>query len=182
MLAILLIMAFIVAVGATVVEVINTEICTEENAGMFVNNPVNCRAFYYCGMNGPSAGECPVGLYFNEIGQNCDAPHNVNCTEPFECPANEVHIFEIDNSCVDYIICVNGYKIERTCPIGLHFDTNVGLCNRLELTQCTRDLCINMTTDPNELYAVASRDNCYEYVYTSTFWLLFVKYNLTSLY
>ncbi len=50
----------------------------------FINNPINCRAYWHCGDadSPPTESECPDGYNFNENTQMCDYPEDYPCEDP----------------------------------------------------------------------------------------------------
>ena len=42
-------------------------------------NPESCASYFHCANGRPYEGNCPAGLLWNGIKQECDFPENVNC-------------------------------------------------------------------------------------------------------
>ncbi|KAG4078252.1 hypothetical protein HA402_011324 [Bradysia odoriphaga] len=57
---------------------------TFDDFPIFANNPINCRAYWFCGYADaePIPDYCPDGYNFNEGKQLCDTPEEYPCTDP----------------------------------------------------------------------------------------------------
>lgn len=170
-----------------------SRVCKNRPDGYFVNNPINCAAFWICSNRLPHDGACNDGMNFNEEMQVCDTPENFFCEEsetpettdpadptdepttetvesttlparrPFECPDNEMASFPIPDTCTTYRLCFGGSFKIQRCADGLHFDEVSGQCDFADRIKCTRGLC-PAENDIDHIVTHPSENSCNEYV------------------
>lgn len=80
---------------------------------------------------------CPTGFYFDFEQEVCAPSAQVACER---CPEQGVVTFPVDGSCMDYLICVNGQELDRTCAVGARFDPTRLECVPRELVECEFDV------------------------------------------
>lgn len=58
--------------------------CAEFPDEFFVNNPDNCRAYWFCqdALTPPRESMCPEGFHFDQGEQICNLPENYPCEDP----------------------------------------------------------------------------------------------------
>ncbi|XP_037825398.1 uncharacterized protein LOC119613456 [Lucilia sericata] len=55
-------------------------VCLNHAMGEFVANPLDCKKFYLCGLNGEAVpASCPPNMLFNPVSKICDTQSNVRC-------------------------------------------------------------------------------------------------------
>ncbi|RWS07696.1 peritrophin-1-like protein [Dinothrombium tinctorium] len=91
-----------------------------------------------------STGLCPDGLVFNSYASfsrpRCELPFGVDCTtrpklqppQPTEQCPRLYGMFRHDADCSKYKHCDNGIMFEGTCPEGLSFSEEYGVCDWTE--------------------------------------------------
>lgn len=139
--------------------------CKEfEEFPWFVNNPINCRAYWYCAYEGAEArpDECPEDYHFDEGQQLCNSPDEYPCIddpeepEPTEEPPTSTttrrpppgNVCEglpdgrfVNNptGCRSYFECQNEVALPRQCDMGLNFNEERQICDRPTFTPCTNE-------------------------------------------
>ena len=78
-------------------------------------NPESCASYFHCANGRPYEGNCPAGLLWNGIKQECDFPENVNC----DISIGEAAKFKVDykkefSSCIANIIACFRSKKDPT--------------------------------------------------------------------
>lgn len=131
-------------------------ICDEARLYTFIPDVRDCRAWLYCGTQGPVRGICPNEYFFNPRTRLCDWPHNVDC---FQCPSNVgLHQILMKGSCRSFIRCINGIPAQHICEKGLEFNEITGQCDFQENVGCqTGFRCPDEL--PNNGTIIAMRDN-----------------------
>lgn len=139
--------------------------CDGKENGWFINDPSHCHAYFVCWNNRISlSGRCN-DLNFNEAEQLCDWQYQcisppTTTAEPetttveieietptpepetdSRCPASGIFNIMKPGSCVDYFLCINGIAMPRSCLPTLHFDSELGGCNREDVVRCLRNEC-----------------------------------------
>lgn len=140
--------------------------CQNRPNGYFVNNPVDCQAYWVCYNGSAHGAACRPGLNFNEAAQVCDNPENYPCANgddeadpEFRCPAAGIHMYPMPDSCTRFRFCFAGHLAVRGCAVGLEFDERLRRCNFAELVECTRGQCPPVN-DPQNVVTLASRVRC----------------------
>lgn len=137
-----------------------TSKCTGLPNGHFINNPVNCQAYWVCWNELPFNGTCPPDFNFNETGQLCDYPENYPCNQ-FICPPNGIHVFEKERSCTEFHFCFAGSHSVQSCAPGLHFSSELRHCVLPAVANCQRDRCPE-ENDINNIVTFPSEHSCEE--------------------
>lgn len=114
---------------------------------------------------------CSSGLHWSILDNMCMDADDANC--PFEddeneeiskdyedngCPSTGISSIPNSESCEEYFLCVNGNKLARNCPNGLHFSRSTLTCTDPDTAQCFLDGC-----PPNELGFLPHEDDCTKY-------------------
>lgn len=135
-------------------------ICDGVIEGHFLDNPLNCAAFFQCVNGRANAGECPGGTWFNYEAQLCDAPWHVRCDAEIseivelKCVENEkpkytiscrgsqdLHTVRHPYDCNQYYLCVSGLPILRSCAPGLEFNAEENQCMEPGSANCHFSVC-----------------------------------------
>lgn len=94
----------------------------------------------------------------------CDYQENVAC---LTCPKTIPSYFNypIDNSCSQFLRCINGNGSLLECPDQLHFDSSKGECNFPDQVNCTiPDVICPVNSTPSNPTFVVDKKNCSMYV------------------
>jgi hypothetical protein len=79
-----------------------------------------------------------------------------------ECPAEGIKQISHPKSCEKYILCVNGFEIERECAGDLHFSREKRMCVDPEIAGCEEN---DIEECPDEgVKSISHPDNCEKYV------------------
>lgn len=133
-------------------------ICDGVPEGRFLNNPLNCPAFFQCVNGRAHAGECPGGTWFNYKAQICDAPWHVACDSEhseviqLECITeqryviscrgrDDLHTIQHPRNCSEFYLCIGGEAVLRQCAPGLEFNTEFQQCMLKEDANCVFSEC-----------------------------------------
>ncbi|XP_035223247.1 fibrillin-3-like isoform X2 [Stegodyphus dumicola] len=93
----------------------------------------DCRGFILCIEHIGFKGSCSSGLLFNPKTENCDFPENVQCEvspDPsgYQCPEYE-GLFPHTDDCKKFIHCAHGFPYIKDCPVNLHFNPTLKVCD-----------------------------------------------------
>ena len=137
------------------------DVCDGVANGTFVNNPINCQAYWLCLDGRTYCGNFKNGFNFNEEEQVCDHPDNFACeNEPeFQCPESGIHSFPLPRNCTAFHFCFAGQHAILSCADGLHFDETLLKCNFPEQARCARDRC-PLENDINNIVTWPSEEDC----------------------
>lgn len=134
-------------------------ICEGVENGRFIDNPLNCAAFFQCRNGRAYSGECLNGTWFNYEDQKCDVPWNIRCDaeaseiielecvedeEPhytINCRSNNLEAISHPFDCNMFYLCVNGLPMLRSCAPGLHFNIDTNQCMKPEEANCRLTEC-----------------------------------------
>jgi Chitin binding Peritrophin-A domain len=100
---------------------------------VFVNDYTSCSNYFSCLKGVAFPKKCPDGRWFSKNPLGCHLPQTVDCEI---CPSEGVINVGVPESCTEYILCINGNALERTCAPGTRFDRTEGRCNLEELVPC----------------------------------------------
>nr|CAI5828871.1 unnamed protein product [Callosobruchus analis] len=114
--------------------------CPEPNG--FFADAEQCDKYYEC-VNGKITEKlCPDGMVFNDYSseyEKCDLPFNIDCKsrpklqepQPSEhCPRKHGYFaHEEKHICDKFYYCVDGKYNMITCPNGLVYNENAGICS-----------------------------------------------------
>ncbi|KAI4483567.1 hypothetical protein M0804_007827 [Polistes exclamans] len=139
--------------------------CPPDDHNKLVQIPheTNCSLFYKCNRGQKILHQCPPTLHYNPRLNICDFPENAKCEikskdevdngqdladiskdlviEPVqrECPLDSfgeiVHLAHEFN-CSLFYKCVNGKKVRFQCPLGLHYNPVLQVCDYPEYVNC----------------------------------------------
>ncbi|KAF2883115.1 hypothetical protein ILUMI_23056 [Ignelater luminosus] len=100
-----------------------------------------CDKYYECSDGQITEKLCPDGMVFNDFSseyEKCDLPFNIDCTQrpklqtpqPSDhCPRKNGYFgHEETNICDQFYYCVDGKFNMITCPSGLVYNENTGIC------------------------------------------------------
>jgi len=134
------------------------EKCQARNNSYAVGDSEQCDKFYDCGTSGKLTERlCDDGFVFSLAINQCDYPHNVNCsnrphlqptksTNP-QCPRmNGFYAFPWSESCSKFYHCLEGSAYEKNCPEGVIFDDTKGACVHPDLaarSECSATKVLN---------------------------------------
>ncbi|XP_043486985.1 chitin-binding domain protein cbd-1-like [Polistes fuscatus] len=135
----------------------------DHNKLVHIPHETNCSLFYKCNRGQKILHQCPPTLHFNPRLNICDLPENAKCeskpedevdkgqdladisidlvVEPVnrECPLRSfgevVHLAHEFN-CSLFYKCVNGKKVRFQCPLGLHYNPVLQVCDYPEYVNC----------------------------------------------
>lgn len=93
-------------------------------------SPDDCQIFYRCSNGVLYEQSCPNGLYFNPNTSVCDYPSRVNC----KCKCGESYPNPTD--CQWFYRCAHGILYAHSCPDGLYFNSNTGVCDHPSNVNC----------------------------------------------
>lgn len=85
---------------------------------------------------------CGAGLHWSIEENRCMDPDDAECPwreeddEIETCPEEGVKAISHPDSCEQYILCVNGFEIERNCPPGMHFSRDIRNCAHPLVANC----------------------------------------------
>nr|XP_018906591.1 PREDICTED: probable chitinase 3 [Bemisia tabaci] len=116
-----------------------TDECPEPN-GYFADG-YQCDKYYVCTDGVITEKLCPDGMVFNDYNpsvEKCDLPFNIDCSQRPErqtpkpsqhCPRqNGYFAHEDGHICDKFYYCVDGKYNAITCPAGLVYNENTGIC------------------------------------------------------
>lgn len=129
----------------------------------FVDNPINCQAYWFCEREDSEAviDFCPDGFNFNEESQLCDFPDVFPCDNPEnptttpeddttttvrpQPPRNVCEglpngrLVNNPTLCRAFFECQNDIAFPRQCDVGLNFNEELQICDRPSFTPCSND-------------------------------------------
>ncbi|XP_060526256.1 protein obstructor-E-like [Cylas formicarius] len=121
-------------------DALTSDECPEPN-GYFADAE-QCDKYYECRDGQITEKLCPDGMVFNDFSteyEKCDLPFNIDCSQrsklqqpqPTEhCPRkNGYFAHEERNVCDKFYYCVDGKFNMITCPNGLVYNENAGICS-----------------------------------------------------
>lgn len=112
--------------------VAQAQACVGLPNGSFVRNPRSCAHFFSC-LNGiATEGQCTGGLYFDPRLEMCRHPQYVECETVVgvDCPLTPAFSIQaFPSTCEQFVTCANGFPTLFTCPLGLHFNAALGICD-----------------------------------------------------
>lgn len=101
-------------------------------------HPNSCNEFLMCYNSELWEMTCPVGELYDAWRGVCDDARNVKCLDE-RCPpkgSNEVRFLPADQ-CDQFIRCFDGEPHLFTCPVGRHWNSNLGFCDEPRFAGCT---------------------------------------------
>ncbi|KAJ8981606.1 hypothetical protein NQ317_011885, partial [Molorchus minor] len=131
-----------------------------------------CNRFVHCWDGGFEERECPEGFLFSTRGY-CDSAENVDCSGRTpnsnkiedspnqECPL-ETGTFRDTNKCNAFYTCLFGKIVARyTCPEGLNFNDNIGVCDYANRVDCSKNKIhkVKGTGNDNSISSVNGSNN-----------------------
>ncbi|XP_030081010.1 peritrophin-44 [Drosophila hydei] len=103
----------------------------------FQPDGATCRGYFYCGDYGtvhdidPTWGQCPEGLFYDDINKTCAIPTSVVCTHNRCEGRGTMLVASSSNDCHNYIHCVDGVEVEeKTCHWDYFFNEKVQGCTK----------------------------------------------------
>ncbi|XP_069691258.1 peritrophin-1-like [Periplaneta americana] len=111
------------------------------NGSVYFPDACNCTSFYQCSHGKAILQVCPVGLHWNIKKNQCDWPDKAGCVPP-SCPGKDPTVplfFPNPRSCETYFQCSNGILYCRQCPPGLHFNTQLNVCDYSYNVKCSTE-------------------------------------------
>ncbi|XP_055620278.1 uncharacterized protein LOC129764806 [Toxorhynchites rutilus septentrionalis] len=100
--------------------------------------PNTCDRFILCVSGVQSQDQCPTGLQFDHVKEQCNLASVVGCAADITCsptddPASPT-LIPHPHDCTVYFICVAGEPIKQVCPEGTEFNGNH--CDMPENAEC----------------------------------------------
>ncbi|KAJ8941130.1 hypothetical protein NQ318_004249 [Aromia moschata] len=121
----------------------------------FFADAEQCDKYYSCVDGQITEKLCPDGMVFNDFSieeEKCDLPFNIDCSarpklqepQPSEhCPRKHGYFsHDAKNVCDKFYFCVDGKYNMITCPNGLVYNENAGICSwpdEAKRTGCTSE-------------------------------------------
>ncbi|XP_053677822.1 peritrophin-1-like [Anopheles nili] len=99
-----------------------------------VENPRDCRSYYYCFDGQPIFGTCGPGHRFDAWRQSCQQSTVQEC---FPCPSSGAINMPHPTSCGKFVLCFQGVAHERSCPTGLLFNRQLAQCDLSSNVSCS---------------------------------------------
>ncbi|XP_071053319.1 peritrophin-1-like [Onthophagus taurus] len=112
----------------------------------FYPHPYYCAKFIECNHGVEKVQTCFGDLIFNANLKFCDFPANYPCEDKIvpgpvgKCPAiNGPYVDFLTHStdCSIFYMCNWGIPIEMHCPLGLHFNPTINVCDFICSAKCT---------------------------------------------
>ncbi|XP_037904525.1 fibrillin-3-like [Hermetia illucens] len=104
----------------------------------------NCRTFFRCIDNQAFTYECPSGLIFNQLTNECDWPQTSECRNvtkrvpPPPCVGvkDNTLVENLNTSCRSFFICEYSHPVEKFCQEGMLFNIKTLACDWPENVKC----------------------------------------------
>ncbi|XP_052873272.1 probable chitinase 10 [Anopheles cruzii] len=100
-----------------------------------VENPRDCRSYFYCFDGQSFYGQCSDGFRFDATRQSC-LPATVQ--ECYACPAHGAGNVPHPTACDKFVLCFLGVAHERSCPAGLLFNSHLAQCDLQAKVHCNK--------------------------------------------
>ncbi|CAG7829614.1 unnamed protein product [Allacma fusca] len=119
--------------------------CPDSKQNGQFSHPKYCDKYLNCWEGDMVIGQCPSGLVFNEKNGACDYPSNVNCSGREDSrptmPGNTLcprpsGTFGSPTNCSEFIVCQGGIGSVYSCPPGLYYSNDQGICTYKEDANC----------------------------------------------
>nr|AYV99605.1 venom polypeptide [Dolopus genitalis] len=127
--------------------------------------PGDCSKFYKCLSGRAYPIACPAGLHYSQKLEQCDWPENAKCDpapkmsekpspstkapesklilpgiEPKVVKCNgKTQLIAHNTDCTKFIQCVGNMGVEKSCPMGTHFNSQFMICDYPERANCQAD-------------------------------------------
>lgn len=98
-------------------------------------DPENCAYYYHCLFRRPVQEPCPIGMLFDPIARSCNYKEFVSCYSDISCP-KKTGLFPHPSDCSKYVNCFDFRPYVQSCPGGLWFNQNSGMCEDAQNVAC----------------------------------------------
>lgn len=109
------------------------------------------------------------GLHWSEEEKACMEPEDAGCDETLieedeheECPSEGIKEISHRENCENFILCVNGREIQRSCPPGLHFSREIRSCVSPDIAGCETNL-FTCPEHSDGINFIPNTENCTSY-------------------
>lgn len=142
--------------------------CPDDGSFGFIPNTEDCQQYYICFAGAQIPMSCADGNHWSIEEETCMDEEEAECKfgdddDREECPAEGVKSIAHPTSCEMYILCLNGFEFEISCPPGLHFSREHRICVSKELAQCDEVEKVWECPDDGSFGFIPNTEDCQQY-------------------
>jgi Chitin binding Peritrophin-A domain len=152
-----------------VVAVVSANRCVDRPNLTKLPSRESCAHYSLCFNGVETKLECDQSSMYDYEREQCMPTHVAKCyseTLQTQCPATGLTYQPDPESCEQYIICMNGEVIHRTCADGLHWSAKKNNCLRPDLAKCEQPAVVEDLTQcpavhtPGTVVYLPSTESC----------------------
>jgi hypothetical protein len=138
----------------------------DPNNVIFLPNTKDCSMFYVCFSGEPHPITCADGLHWSVKAEDCLPPHEAGCEDDDieQCPDTGIKSIAHPANCGMFVLCVNGNRLERDCPAGLHFSRVTRTCIDPEDAGCEKEDDDRERCPATGVESISHPYNCEKYI------------------